>query len=146
MSTGPARRTLFAALVVSLAVNAFFIGAAATDLLVKPPSAASAPRALRLELRWIDQRLPEAAVDRIEAALSPMGPGVAADVERHRALRHELDALLAAPEPDRAAIDAQLDKIAVVWDAIERSVAKTTFDALLELPPDMREGLSASHP
>ncbi len=143
---GPTRRTLYGALIVSLAINAFFIGAAATDLLVSPPSASSAPRALRLELRWIDQRLPESAVRQVEAALTPIAPAVAADVVHLRALRHELDQLLAAPQPDRVAVDAKLDDIGEVWEVIEGRVAKTTFDALLELPADMRDGLSASHP
>ena len=53
------RNWLVAGLVASLAVNAFFIGAAATDLLGARGRHKDGAQPLRYELRWLKGKLPE---------------------------------------------------------------------------------------
>jgi uncharacterized membrane protein len=137
-------RWLASALVVSLALNAFFVAAVATDMLrVKwgggPDREA---RALRFELRWLDERLDREALGQVEAAVAAARPNVIAHIERLRRLRGELAALAAVSEPDRAAIDAQLAAIRAEVDAMQAEVQDATMDALLTLPPEARAHLA----
>src|SRR5688572_16678582 len=114
IATRPLRRKnwLAVGLVVSLALNAFIIGALATDFLrVKWHSGDRDLRAFRFELRWLENRLTPQAVDRVEAGIAEARPSVAEYFSRLRDQRAELGVLAAAPEPDRAAIDRQLATI-----------------------------------
>lgn len=137
-------RWLAGALVVSLALNAFFVAAVATDMLrVKWGGGWDREaRALRFELRWFDERLDREALGQVEAALAAARPDVIARTERLRQLRNELAALAAAGEPDRAAIDAQLAAIRAEVDAMQTEVQDATMDALLALPAAARARLA----
>jgi uncharacterized membrane protein len=137
-------RWLAGALVVSLALNAFFVAAVATDMLrVKWGGGWDREaRALRFELRWFDERLDREALGQVEAALAAARPDVIAHAERLRQLRSELAALAAAGEPDRAAIDAQLAAIRAEVDAMQAEVQDATMDALLALPAEARARLA----
>jgi Spy/CpxP family protein refolding chaperone len=138
------RRWLAGALVVSLAINAFFVAAVATDMLRLKWGAGRdrEARALRFELRWFDERLDREALGRVEAALAAARPDVIARTERLRQLRNALAALAAAGEPDRAAIDAQLAAIRAEVAAMQAEVQDATMDALLALPPEARARLA----
>ncbi len=137
-------RWLAGALVVSLALNAFFVAAVATDMLRVKWSGGRdrEARALRFELRWFDERLDREALGQVEAALAAASPDVIAHAERLRQLRSELAALAAAGEPDRAAIDAQLAAIRAEVDAMQAEVQDATMDALLALPAEARARLA----
>ncbi len=137
-------RWLAGGLVVSLAVNAFFVAAVATDMLrVKWGGGQDREaRALRFELRWFDERLDREALGQVEAALAAARPDVIAHAERLRQLRSELGALAAAGEPDRAAIDAQLAAIRAEVDAMQAEIQDATMDALLALPVEARARLA----
>jgi uncharacterized membrane protein len=139
----PRSRWLAGALVVSLALNAFFAAAIATDMLrVKWGSRDREARALRFELRWFDERLDAAALGQVEAALAAARPNVIAHTDRLRQLRSELAALAAVAEPDRAAIDAQLAAIRAEVDAMQAKVQDATIDAILALPAAARARLA----
>lgn len=137
-------RWLAGALVVSLALNAFFVAAVATDMLrVKWGGGWDREaRALRFELRWLDERLDAEALRQVEAAVAAARPNVIAHTDRLRELRSELAALAAAGEPDRAAIDAQLAAIRAEVDAMQAEVQDATMDALLALPAEARARLA----
>jgi uncharacterized membrane protein len=141
MSNGAAsisgRRWLVIALLVSLALNAFFIGAAATDIFrTSKKTGYGGP--IRYELRWLAGRLPAESMSRVEAAVAEGRPATEAHIERLRELRRGLGALAAAEEPDRAAIDAKLAEIRTELDLMLADAQKTTMDALLALPPEAR--------
>jgi uncharacterized membrane protein len=137
------RRWPMAALVLSLAVNAFFIGATATDFLrFRGISDGEGPRALRFELRWLEGQLPRAGFEQVEAAAGAIRPNAEAHIEKLKQLRQGLGELVAAPTPDRAAIDARLAEIRAELQAMQTEVQKAVVDSLLTLPPEMRAKLA----
>ena len=140
------RRWLGVGLVLSLALNAFFIGAAATDLIRfdKDRDSSKHVGVLRYELRWLAARLPPEAMATIEAAVVADRPNARRHIERLRALRAELGNLLAAATPDRLAIDAKLAAIRSELDAMLGSAQATTTDSLLKLPPETRRTLAGN--
>ncbi len=140
--TSERRRWLGVALIVSLAVNAFFVGAAATDVL-SPRHGGHVDKRLRFELRWLAGRLPDEEMAKVEKAVSADLPGAERHVERLGELRTQLGKLLAAPEPDRTAIDAQLADIRAELDAMVAETQTTTINSLLTLPADTRARLGA---
>lgn len=129
------------ALVASLAVNAFLIGATATDL-VKMRWPFTPPPPFRFELRWLEGRLPGDGLRKVEDAVAAVKPETSGHFDRLRALRQQLAELIAAPTPDRAAIDAKLVEIRAELTAMQTRVQAASTDALLSLPPDMRAGLA----
>ena len=138
------RRWLGVGLVLSLALNAFFIGAAATDLIRfdKDGDGHKHGGALRYELRWLASRLPPDAMADIEAAVAADRPNARQHIARLHELRAELGDLLAAQTPDRAAIDGKLAAIRSELDAMLGSAQAATIDSLLKLPPDTRKALA----
>lgn len=139
------RTSLVGLLVVSFALNAFFVGLWVTDAL-QASETTLRPRALTAELRWLDNRLPEAAVAEVEAALIGARPEVEARLEKVRDLRDEVDALLAAPEPDRAILEAKLGELRRELEAIQDKVSETTYGAVVALPAVARAGLRTPRP
>ncbi len=136
-------RWLAVALVVSLAINAFFAGAIATDFLrVKPHQGSSEARAMRFELRWLEGRLAPEAIKQVEAAVASAQPKAVAHLDRLRSLRTELAALAAVATPDRAAIDAKLAEIRAEVQAMQTEAQAVTIDALLALPAEARATLA----
>lgn len=139
------RRWLGIGLVLSLAINAFFIGAAATDLIRFDKDRDSRRQGvLRYELRWLAARLPPDAMADIEAAVAAERPDARRHIESLHALRTDLGTLLAAAAPDRTAIDAKLAAIRAELDEMLGSAQATTTDALLKLPPDTRKALAGN--
>ncbi len=135
------RRWLGVALIVSLAVNAFFIGAAATDVFDIRHGEQHDKR-LRFELRWLAGRLPEDEMAKVEAAVAADLPGAERHVQRLRDLQVGLGKLVAAPKPDRVAIDAQLAAIRAELGSMVAETQATTIDSLLTLPADTRAKLA----
>ncbi len=133
---------LWIALVVSVAVNAFVLGAFLTERLGFRHSADGGPRAVKMELRWLRDRLSPGSVSSIETSLETLKPDVIARIERLKVLRAELAALAAAPTPDRAAIDAHLREIRLEVGAMQEQIQSRTFDAVLALPPAERAPLA----
>lgn len=131
-------------LVASLALNAFFIGAAATDMLRsgKPPAHDRRGGVLRYELRWLAKRLPADAVEKVEAAIADGRVDARKRFDRLRVLRGEFGNLVAAAEPDRDAIAAKLAEIRSELDAMVREAQMATADTLLGLPPETRARLA----
>jgi uncharacterized membrane protein len=137
------RSWLAGILIVSLAVNAFLIGAIATDFLwVKHWPGSREARSIRYELRWLEGRLSPDAMRQVEQAVTATRPNTEAHIDRLRALRIELAALAAAPTPDRSAIDAKLAEIRSEVAAMQTEVQTTTIDALLALPAEARAPLA----
>lgn len=137
------RNLLWGLLVVSLAVNAFFVGATATDIArfrLGPED--KSPRIIRTELRWLKDRLSPDAIESIEKQLDTLKPDILVRLDRLKTLRSELNDLVAAPTPDKAAIDAHLRSIRLEVGAMQEQVQSRTFEALLNLPPEQRAALA----
>jgi uncharacterized membrane protein len=132
------------ALAASLVLNAFLIG-----LLVTGSGAATRavqpdePRALYFELRRLSDGLSQDSQAHVRDRLGAVRPQVEERVERLRRIRAEILALAAAPQPDRAALDDQLAALREEVHALQVEVQAATYDALLELPPEARRGLTA---
>jgi uncharacterized membrane protein len=141
----PRRRVpwLFIALAASLVVNAFFVGAIATDMI---RLSYAAKRPLNFELRWLQQRLSEDDFATVLAAVEAERPAAESRFARLRQLRNELGVLAAAPEPDRAAIDAKLEEIRTEQRGLMGGLQATILDAVLALPPASREQLATALP
>lgn len=140
MSPLAGRRVFGLLLVASLALNAFFVGAIATDWLRLPSREAKGP--LYFELRWLEGRLPAADLAAVSAAVDAKRPETEAHIARLKQLRSDLAALAAAAEPDRAAIDAKLGEIRVELDLMLKGVQAAAVDALTKLSPAVRAGLT----
>lgn len=143
-SLQPRRRRiswLWVALVLSLAVNAFVLGAFVTERIGVRKSDGG-PRVVRMELRWLKDRLSPEAVEKIEASVGGLKPDIVARIDRLKTLRAELATLAAAPEPDRAAIDANLREIRLEVGAMQEQIQSRTFDAVLALPAADRAPLA----
>jgi uncharacterized membrane protein len=140
IAAGWRRRWLLYGLVLSLALNAFFIGAAATDLL--RPHHKGGP--LRYELKWLQGKLPADGLAKVHAALDAISPKVEQHVARLNELRLALGALAAQPQPDRAAIDQRLAEIRAELNTMVTEGQVAATDALLALPPETRAKLADS--
>jgi uncharacterized membrane protein len=138
------RRWIAAAFVVSLALNAFFLGGAATEFLFRGhhDGRGRPPRMLEFEMRWLAELLPPDGFRRVADAVAASRPESERHMDRLRQLRRELGGLAAAPQPDRAAIDVELAAIRSELDQMLAAVQKTTIDSLLTLPPEMRSRLA----
>lgn len=143
MTTAPARRRqwLGVALVVSVVLNAFLIGAATTDIMHGWPFRGP-PSPFRFELGWLKGRLPAEGFDTVKSALEATRPSASAHFQRLFDLRNDLGRLVAVPEPDRAAIDAKLAEIRNELASMQAEMQRTSTDALLSLPADMRASLA----
>ena len=140
----PARRRRIAsiALVASLALNGFLAGALATGALRGHHHRDAGPRVFAFELRRLAEHLPREEIDRIAERLRPLEPEMRAQLDGIRAKRQEVNRLAAAPEPDRAAIDAALAEVRREAEAMRAEVHRATFDAVLALPPETRARLA----
>jgi hypothetical protein len=137
----PAGRWLGVALIASLALNAFFIGAAATDVLTAGRGDHRDGK-MRFELRWLASRLPDDVMAKVEAAVSADQSSAEAHLDRLRDLRADLGLLLSVPQPDRAAVDARLAEIRAELDNMVAESQAVTIDALLGLPAATRASLA----
>ena len=137
------QRWLGVGLLLSLALNAFFVGAAATNAfrLTRHDSDRDDGH-LRFELRWLSGRLSPEGMASVQAALAAARPETEKHIERLRDLRSGLRDLTAAAQPDRAAIDARLGEIRAELDRMAEESQKVTMDALLALPADTRGKLA----
>jgi uncharacterized membrane protein len=59
-----------------------------------------------------------------------------------RTMRAEILRLAAEPTPDRAAIDGRLADLRTIASGMQAEVQKTTYDAVLALPPQDRARLA----
>jgi uncharacterized membrane protein len=130
------------ALIASLVLNGFLIGLVATDFLRPHRGGFSGERFARFELRRFDDRLPKPAVDKIAAALAPLGAALDPEIAKLRAIRSEIMRMAAEPSPDRGAVDAKLAELRTQSAGMQERVQKATYDALLALPPDQRARLA----
>ena len=140
------RRWMVIALAVSLVLNAFLIGATATDILHFGDRFRGPPPSFRFELGWLKGRLPHEGLERVKAALEANREAARAHFDRLNDLRDELGKLVAVPEPDHAAVDAKLAEIRSELSAMQAESQRVSTDALLALPPQMRAGLAAPDP
>jgi uncharacterized membrane protein len=136
------RTLLWGVLVVSLGLNAFFIGASVTDMIRFRHGGDKGPRIIRTELRWLKDRLSPDAVETIEGQLESLKPDIVARLDRLKTLRAELNTLVASPEPDKAAINAHLRDIRLEVGAMQEQIQSRTFEAVLTLPPAQRAALA----
>jgi uncharacterized membrane protein len=135
------RRWLLGGLVASLVLNAFLIGAIATDLL-RASRKHDGPRSLSFELRWLEGRLPREGFDQVAAAVAGARPATERHIERLKELREGLGVFVAEPAPDRTAIDGRLREIRAELETMVAEIQKTAMDALVALPPEMRGKLA----
>ena len=140
----PARRRRIAsiALIASLALNGFLAGVLATGALRGHHHRDAGPRVFAFELRRLAEHLPREDVERIAESLRPLEPEMRAQLDEIRAKREEVNRLAAAPEPDRAAIDAALAEVRREAEAMRAEVHRATFEAVLALPPATRARLA----
>jgi uncharacterized membrane protein len=131
------------ALIASLILNGFLIGMIAADALHRPHGPRDrGPRIAGFELRRLADRLPREALQELQARLQPLSSEVEARVERIRAIRWDIDRIIAAPAPDRAALDARLAALRAENQGLQEEVQRATYDALLALPPEQRARLA----
>lgn len=140
------RRWMPWVLAASLVLNAFLLGMLAIDAWQRRAVAPEAPRALHFELRRLAEGLSDDDRERIAARLVAIRPQVEASTDRLRAIRAEILAEAARPEPDRATIDERLEALRAEVDALQQDVQSATYDALLALPPEARANLQAAAP
>ena len=139
---GPLRqRWPLYALVASLLLNGFLIGMMVTDWL-KPPRRFTGERYATFELRRFDDRLPQSAVDQMTQELAPLSPALDKEIAELRAIRAEIIAMAAEPQPDRAAIDERLAALRAQASAMQEMVQRATYDSLLRLPPETRAAMA----
>ncbi|ODT13576.1 MAG: hypothetical protein ABS35_37520 [Kaistia sp. SCN 65-12] len=139
------RTLVWVLLVVSLGLNAFFIGASVTDMIrFRHGGGDKEPRIIRTELRWLKDRLSPEAVKQIEAELAVLRPDIAARLDRLKTLRAELNVLVASPTPDKAAIDAHLRDIRLEVGAMQEQIQSRTFEAVMALPASERAALATA--
>ncbi|MEX3008639.1 periplasmic heavy metal sensor [Hoeflea sp. TYP-13] len=131
------QRILIVTLVVSLLANGFFIGFAATRLL-DAPEEKKRGGILRGVGARLARNLDEPARQQIADALDSLNP----QYQDSRKERHEnyqrLRGLLAAPEPDRAAIAAVLVQMKDQSSDLVLMVHEKAVEAILEMPADQR--------
>jgi uncharacterized membrane protein len=132
-------RWLFVALVVSLLFNAFFVGAAATDVIRLQPGE---KRTLNFELRWLEERLAPEDFAKVESAVVGARQGAEGHVARLKELRQELGVLVAVSTPDLILIDAKLAEIRAEQQALVSELQDTVIGAVLALPPESRQALA----
>lgn len=142
MSSFLRRRWPAVALVASLVLNGFLVGLVATDALRPHRGVFNGERFARFELRRFDEKLPKEAVDSIAATLKPLAPQIDERLAKLREIRADIMRLAAAPEPDRAAIDAKLGELRAETAAMQEAVQRATYDALIGLPADQRAHLA----
>jgi len=140
------RRWVVWLLAASLVLNAFFLGMLAIDAWQRYAAAPEGPRALTFELRRLADGLSEESREQVATALQAIRPQVEARLERVRALRREILAEAARPEPDRSAIDARLERLRAEIAALQQEVQAATYDTLLALPPEARADLPDAAP
>ncbi len=142
------RRWLGAALIASLAVNAFFVGAAATGAVRSTVGVSDgkshSSSILRYELRWLGNRLPDDAMAKVKADVAGSLPEAEVRFDKLRQLRAGFGDLAAAPVPDRAAIDRQFEEIRAELNRLLTETQSTTIDSVLSLPPETRARLATS--
>src|SRR5579863_1829459 len=117
------RRWWAIALAVSLAVNAFFVGLAATHFLhLRRDFEGEHLHPLRFELRWLAGKLSSSGVEHVESAVRGLLPSAEAHIEKMKELRRGLGTLVAQPDPDHAAIEARLAQIRAELQAMQTEV------------------------
>ena len=132
------RHWVFYGLLASLVLNAFLLGFAATEFF----RIGKVTGPLRFELRWLEGRLPDADFARVQTAADGLRPQVQAHIDRMRTMRVELGTLVAAPRPDKAAIDQKLADIRAEQVAMIKEGQDGIAAALLSLPPESRARLA----
>lgn len=142
--TARTRKSAFwVVLLASLAVNAFFVGAMVTDFArFGHHHDDGNPRIARMELKWLAGRLTPQSVEAVEDRIGTLKPDFLARFDHLKKLRADLGTLVAAPSPDRSAIDDILREIRLEVGAMQEQVQSKTFDAVLALPPDERAALA----
>ena len=131
------QRILIGTLVVSLLANAFFIGFAATRLLDEPDDKRQGG-ILRGVSHRLTKNLDEPARLRIAGALGAVTPQYEESLQARRENYSRLRSLLAASEPDRAAIDTVLGDMTEQSSELVLTVHEEVIDAILELPASQR--------
>lgn len=139
------RRWPAAALIASLVLNGFLIGVIVADSFDRDHRR-SGSRVGGFELRRLAERLPRDAVERVAAELESEKPKFEARIQRLRAMREEINAAAALRNPDRAMIDERLAALRAESAALQEDVQRATYDAILELPPEVRAELAPSPP
>ena len=135
------QRILIGTLVVSLLANAFFIGFAATRLLDEPDNQRHSG-ILRGVSHRLTKNLDEPARLRIAGALDAVTPQYEESLQARRENYSRLRGLLAASEPDRAAIDTVLGDMTEQSSGLVLAVHEEVIDAILELPASQRAQIS----
>ena len=137
------RRWIAAALAVSLALNLFFLGAAAVQgWRWYSGERRHASPVFSAEWRGVLERLPREDRERIGRELRRLLPDFRAQRDELRRLVRELLVLAAEPEPDRAAIAAKQTEIRAVTSAMQATAQDRAFSVILDLPPAVRRHLA----
>ncbi|MDA4844119.1 periplasmic heavy metal sensor [Hoeflea poritis] len=131
------QRLLIGTLVVSLLANAFFIGFAATRMLDEPDTKRQGG-ILRGVSHRLTKNLDEPARLQIAGALDAVTPQYEESLQARRENYSRLRGLLAASEPDRAAIDTVLGDMTEQSSGLVLAVHEEVIEAILELPANQR--------
>lgn len=137
------RRLPWILLVLSLAVNGFFVGAVATGFVFDRETRRGGM--LSSEWRMLTDGLPDEYRERLRAGLQGDRDAVRDDFRRLRELRGEIRTMLAAPEPDRAAIDQRLVEIRAITARLQERGQERILDIVIAFPPEARAGIAAQH-
>jgi len=129
-------------LIASLLLNGFLLGMIAVDWLT-PHRGRGRPSVVDFELRRLAERLPPDALRQVETELAPHAAGLDQRFAELRAMREDVYRLVAAPQPDRDAIEERLAVMRAERDRLQADLHRATYDALLKLAPEVRAELAA---
>jgi len=138
-------RWLIIALMASLAVNLFLIGAGAGVIALGQRMARQAPGPPRPTgaLLWATDDLPQPQRRAMRLMLRDVRQQVQADTDRSAALRVAAWRALADPRPDVTAIDQKLAESRQADIAVRARVEQAIIDYALRMPPADRAAFAA---
>lgn len=134
------QRILIVTLFISLLVNAFFIGFAATRM-VDAPDGVRKGGILHGVSHRLTRNLDEADRDEVAAALEALDPQFQDLRQKRRDNYQKLRQLLSASEPDREQIDTVLVTMQDQSSELVTVVHQEAVEAILKLPADRRAAL-----
>jgi len=134
------RRTLLAILAVSLVANAFFIGYLGSQFYGRHAGENKSRYLSAVGMR-LTKNLDASARKQVMSRLDEALPQYRALSEGRREAYAKLRDLLAAPQPDRAAIEALLADMRQKSAVLQVRVMNWAVDAVADLPAEQRRSL-----
>lgn len=148
MTPQPTRKWVMPALAVSAAINIFIIGLmlgqAVKNRDFPPPPALQGEKSGALTLRRISRFLPEKDRDEIRKAARERLRNLRPYAMERRRIQRRIRDLLAAPDLDLDALDAEMERLKEVTITLREGPQDLIFDILPRLSLEQRRELAAN--